>query len=102
MSVLVGISVVPLGAGESASRYVAKAVKVIEESGLPYTLTPMETVIEGETWEEVMDVVSKVFHALESECNRLVITIKVDYRKGRSGGLIKKIESVKEKLKKEQ
>ncbi len=102
MSVLVGISVVPLGVGESVSEFVAKAVRIIEESGLSYTLTPMETVIEGETWEEVMDVVSKVFHALSSECNRLVITIKVDYRKGRSGGLVKKIESVKAKLTKEK
>ena len=45
-------SVVPLGAGESLSEQVAKCLKIVQESGLPYQLTPMGTILEGE-WDEV-------------------------------------------------
>ena len=98
MSVLLSISVIPIGKGESLSSFVAKAVKEIQKSGLPYEITPMETIIEGDSWEEVMQVAQNVFNALKDECNRLVITLKIDYRKGRKQGLIKKVESVKQKL----
>jgi len=46
----------PLGKGESVSQYVARVVDVVDKSGLPYVLTPMGTIIEGESWDEVMDV----------------------------------------------
>lgn len=98
MSVLIGISIFPLDKGESVSEYVARAVKVIEESNFPYVLTPMETIVEAETMEEALKIVNDCFKALEKDCNRIIVNIKIDYRKGKSGRIKEKVKSVEEKL----
>jgi uncharacterized protein (TIGR00106 family) len=67
MSVLIEMSIFPMDKGESVSQYVARAIKVIQASGLPYELNPMGTCIEGE-WDEVMDVVSRCFQDLQRDC----------------------------------
>ncbi|HIQ49106.1 MAG TPA: MTH1187 family thiamine-binding protein [Aquifex aeolicus] len=98
MSFLVFVSMTPLGKGESVSKYVAKVVDIVDKSGLPYILTPMGTIIEGEDWDEVMNVLKKGFEALKEDCNRVSITMKIDYRKGKKGRLVQKVKSVQEKL----
>jgi uncharacterized protein (TIGR00106 family) len=97
MSLLVDFSMFPLDKGESVSPYVARLVRVIRESGLPHKLGPMGTSIEGE-WEEVMAVVGRCFEALRTDCHRIVMTLKVDYRKEGSKRLTQKIRSVQEHL----
>ncbi len=98
MSFLVFVSMTPLGKGESVSEYVARVVDVVDKSGLPYVLTPMGTIVEGEDWEEVMSVLKKGFEELKKDCPRVSITMKIDYREGKSGRLKSKVESVQEKL----
>jgi len=98
MSFLVFVSMTPIGKGESVSEYVAKVVDIVDRSGLPYVLTPMGTIIEGESWEEVMGVLEKGFKELKKECPRISITMKIDYREGKSGRLKSKVESVQKKL----
>ncbi len=98
MSFLVFVSMTPLGKGESVSKYVAKVVDIIDRSGLPYVLTPMGTIIEGEDWDEAMEVLKKGFEELKKECPRISITMKIDYREGKSGRLRSKVESVQEKI----
>lgn len=97
MSAMAYVSITPLGDGESVSRYVARAVKVIKESGLEWELTPMGTIIEGEKLEDVLTVVTHAVEELE-DCNRISISVKIDYRRDRIGGLGKKVQSVMEKL----
>ncbi|MFW5930209.1 MAG: MTH1187 family thiamine-binding protein [Desulfosalsimonas sp.] len=97
MSVIVEISIFPLDKGESVSRYVARAVNVIRDSGLPFELNPMGTCVEGE-WNEVMAMVDRCFKELKKESDRIYFTMKADYRKGRSARLKGKVESVREKL----
>jgi len=55
--VLLEFSMSPLDKGESVSVYVSRSLDIIDKSGLPYQLTPMGTIIEGE-WAEVMAVVT--------------------------------------------
>ena len=98
MSVLIGISIFPLDKGESVSSYVARAVEVIEKSRFPYVLTPMETIVETETVEEALKLVEECFKVLKRDCNRIIVNIKIDYRKGKSGRIKGKIKSVKEKF----
>ena len=97
MSVIINFSIFPLDKGESLSNYVARAIKIIDDSGLPYELTSMGTSIEGE-WAEVMSVVDKCFQAFEKDCNRVYLALKADYRKGPGGRIKGKVESVKRKL----
>jgi len=99
MSVIVEFSIFPMDKGESLSPYVARALNMIQESGLPYELNPMGTCVEGE-WNEVMSLVDRCFQELQKDCNRINLALKADYRKGPAGRLKGKIESVKEKLKK--
>jgi len=97
MSVIAELSLFPLGAHGSLSPYVAKAVGVIKNSGLPYQLGPMGTCIEGE-WQEVMDVVTRCFNTLKADQDRVYLTLKVDWRAGRTAGLTSKTESVESYL----
>lgn len=93
MSVIVDFSIFPVDKGESVSAYVSRAVKLIKESGLAHQLGPMGTSIEGE-WDEVMALVGRCLEALKKDCSRVYMTIKVDYRKGASGRMTHKIQSI--------
>lgn len=97
MSILVEFSVVPLGQGTSISPLIAKALKVVIERGVPYKANPMGTVLEGE-WEEVMAVVRKCHEAVMNESERVITTITIDDRKGKTDRLTKKLESVEQKI----
>jgi len=97
MSTIVDFSIVPMDKGESISPYVARAVAIIKKCGLSYRFGPMGTSIEGD-WPAVMGVVEQCFEALKKDCNRVYMTIKVDYRKGDGGRLTRKIASVEEKI----
>ena len=97
MSAMAFVSITPLGEKESVSEYVAKAVKVIKDSGLKWQLTPMGTILEGEKLSDVLTVIDNAVEILQ-ECNRISISIKVDYRRNRKGDMNKKVEAVMEKL----
>jgi uncharacterized protein (TIGR00106 family) len=96
--VLLEFSMSPLAKGESVGRYVARSLDIIDRSGVSYRLNPMGTVLEG-GWDEVFGVVSKCFEAMRKDCNRISVTIKVDYRRGRTDRLRSKVESVEKRLK---
>jgi uncharacterized protein (TIGR00106 family) len=97
MNVLVHFSIFPLDKGEHLSSYVARAVRIIKESALPYQLSAMGTTIEGE-YSNVMDVVQRCFEALSADCDRILVNMKLDYKKGKKGLIASKVESVNEKL----
>jgi uncharacterized protein (TIGR00106 family) len=97
MSTIIDFSIFPLDKGESVSRYVMRAVSIISKSGLPFTVGPMGTSIEGD-WEEVMAVVNSCFESLKTDSDRIILTLKADYRKGTSYRMDKKVLSVKEAL----
>jgi uncharacterized protein (TIGR00106 family) len=98
MSLMAIVSMTPLGKGESVSQHVAKVVDVIDRSGIPYIITPMGTIIESEAWDDLMDVLKKGFEFMAEKCPRVSISIKIDYRKGKSGRIKSKIDSLENKL----
>lgn len=98
MSFLVFVSMTPIGKGESVSEYVARVVDIVDRSGLDYVLTPMGTIVEGESWEQVMSVLKEGFESLKKDCPRVSITMKIDYREGKEGRLKAKVRSVEEKI----
>ena len=95
--VLLEFSMSPLDKGESLSKYVARSLDIIDKSGVPYQLTPMGTILEGE-WEDVFAVVQACFERMRQDCARVSINIRCDYRQGRSGRLEQKIRSVERQL----
>ena len=95
--VLLEFSMSPLDKGESVSVYVARSIDIIDRSGLPYQLTPMGTIIEGE-WDEVMRVVTACFERMSEDCSRVSTSIRIDYRSGKGGRLKSKVASIEAKL----
>ncbi len=95
--VLLEFSMSPLDKGESLSPYVARSLDIIDESGVPYQLTPMGTVLEGE-WDQVFDVVKACYQRMSQDCRRISVSIRCDCRQGRSGRLKQKIASVERQL----
>jgi len=95
--ILLEFSMSPLGKGESVSQYVARSLDIIDASGIPYQLTPMGTILEGE-WEPVMAVVQQCYERMRADCPRITCSIKIDAREGKSGRLAGKIASIEERL----
>lgn len=95
---LVQLTMFPTGRkAESVSSDVAKVIDIIDRSGLPYRLTAMATIIEGE-WEPIMKVVNKARLMLRRNHGRIYISMTIDDRKGAKNRLIGKIDSVERKL----
>lgn len=99
MSCILELSLFPMDKGESVGPFVAVAVEIIRNSGLPHSTGAMGTCIEGE-WEEVMAVAGECFRMLSTESNRVYMTMKVDWRKNRTSGLQEKLNTLESELKK--
>jgi uncharacterized protein (TIGR00106 family) len=90
-------SIFPLDKGESLSEYVARAVKIVKDSGLAYHFGPMGTTVEGD-WDEVMGVIGDCHKELEDDCERISLTVRIDYRKKGGARISRKVASVEERL----
>jgi len=98
MSALVEFSMFPTEETQSKSAFVARVLDIVDRSGLAYQLTPMGTIIEGETVAEVLAVIDEAYLELQKDCGRIYSSIKIDYRAGPVGRLGKKVNSVEAKL----
>ena len=94
---LVAFSVTPLGVGEAVAEYVADAVRVVRESGLPNRTDAMFTTVEGD-WDEVMDVVKRAVETGQARAPRVSLVLKADIRPGHSGQLRAKVDRVERYL----
>ncbi|MET7638515.1 MTH1187 family thiamine-binding protein [Streptomyces sp. NPDC005438] len=94
---IVAFSVTPLGVGEDVGEYVADAVRVVRESGLPHRTDAMFTSVEGE-WEECMAVVRAAVAAVEARAPRVSLVLKADIRPGVEDGLHSKVATVERHL----
>lgn len=95
--VLLEMSLVPMDAGESVSEPVAECVRLIDQSGLPYELHSMGTIVEGDL-PEVMALMQRCLEHLAVTSKRVSCSAKIDYRPGHRGRLRSKVASVQEKL----
>ena len=93
LNVLAELSIFPMDKGESLAPYVARAVKIIRQSGLAYQFGPMSTVIEGD-WEQVMDVVGRCQADLAADCDRILVYLRLDCRRNRTNAIQAKVRSV--------
>lgn len=94
---IVAFSITPLGVGEGVGEYVADAVRVVRDSGLPNRTDAMFTSVEGD-WDEVMDVVKRAVDAVAAKAPRVSLTLKADLRASAHDALDAKVESVERHL----
>jgi len=93
--VIAEITAVPLGTGStSLSSYVKIAQRVIEQSGLEHTLTPMGTCVQGDLGT-IFETVSRIHEALaEAGCARISTHLKIDDRRDKDRVMQDKINAV--------
>jgi uncharacterized protein (TIGR00106 family) len=98
VKVLADISIIPLGAGASLSRYIAACERVFTDAGLEPRLHAFGTNVEGE-WAQVMDAVRRCHEVVhEMGAPRVSATVKLSTRSDRNQSLQEKVESVQNKL----
>ena len=91
------ISIIPMDKGPSLSKYVAKMIEIIENSGLEYKMNPMGTVIEGPR-DDVFALIQQCHYKMVEYSDRVVTTIKIDDKKDKSDLMNQKLQSVESKL----
>lgn len=98
MSVLMQFAMFPTDKGASASPYVSRVIAMIRESGIPYQLSAMGTIIETDTLEEAQSIVSKAYALLQKDCSRVYCTVTFDIRDGDTGRMKEKVKSIEGKI----
>ncbi len=98
MSVLLEYAMFPTDRGESVSSYVSKIIDMVRQSGYPYKLTAMGTIVETDTVKEALDIINKSYIVLEPYANRVYASIKMDIRKSQNDRLKLKIKSIENKI----
>ena len=76
---------------------VARAIRVVRDSGLPHRTDAMFTTIEGE-WDECMAVVRQCCDVVAQSSPRVGLVLKADIRPGFSGELDAKLERLEDAL----
>ncbi|MGA1793237.1 MAG: MTH1187 family thiamine-binding protein [Thermoplasmatota archaeon] len=85
----------PLDRGPSLSRYVKRAVEAIKGTGLNYQVTPMGTVIEAGSLEEIFSAARAAVDAVAGEgSQRISLSLKVDIRFDKDISMDSKIRSL--------
>jgi uncharacterized protein (TIGR00106 family) len=98
---LFSLSIFPTSKGKaSVSEDVAKVIDIIDKSGLPYQVTAMSTLIEGD-WEPVMKVIDRARRVLRRRNERVYMVLTMDDRKGARNRLTGKVASIEKRLKRE-
>jgi uncharacterized protein (TIGR00106 family) len=90
---LAEFSISPIGKSASVSEYVARCLGIVDDSGLPYKLNPMGTVVEG-SFDEVIALIAKCHKAVTKDCPRVSTIIKLDDRKGARNQIEAKVAHV--------
>jgi len=94
---IVNFSIVPIGKESSLSAQVAEILKIVSESGIDYKLHSMGTILEGE-WDNIMKLIKKCHKNILKDSDRVLTTVTIDDRKGRTGRIAGKVKSVERKM----
>ena len=98
--VIASLTVTPVGTETpSLSRYVAECARVLNESGVKHTLTPMGSVLEGPL-EEILLIVARVHEIPFSQgVERVSTRLTIDDRRDKKASAQGKMDSVEKWLK---
>jgi uncharacterized protein (TIGR00106 family) len=96
---LMEITIVPLGAGTSLSKYVARAVWALESvPEIDYELTSMGTIVQGRM-DRLLEVAQKMHQAvIDAGAQRVETTIRIDDRQDKPVTLSDKMASLQQAL----
>jgi uncharacterized protein (TIGR00106 family) len=90
---LVELSINPLGRGTHLSQDLGEILKLIDDSGLRYGLTPLGTCIEGR-WDDVMALVKKCHEHARSVSTHVFTTLRIEDEEGATNKIQDNVVSV--------
>jgi uncharacterized protein (TIGR00106 family) len=91
------LTVIPMGRGASVSEDIAELVGIIDESGMPYRVTALGTLIEG-AWDELMNLVKDCHAAARKNADRVILLMKLEDYAGRTDLLTGTVGRVEKRL----
>ena len=96
---IVMINVIPLGTEDSSlSKYVARAIKVLQKEEITYVATSMGTALEGEL-DELLPICRKMHEAVfGDDIDRVVTIMSIDDRRDKQGTMRGKMQALEEEL----
>jgi len=74
------ISVVPVSQGEDVARYTAEVIKIVQNSGMEFSKTPLSIVLTGEK-ETAIEIAKKCHQKVMSMTDRAITRIRTDETK---------------------
>lgn len=94
---LAEFSIIPLGSGSSIGDKLAEVLKIVDQSGIPYKINPMGTVVEGD-WDEIMKLIRKCHRTVLKTGERVITNIAIDDRKGKPKRIDEKVKSIERRI----
>jgi uncharacterized protein (TIGR00106 family) len=88
-------AIFPLDKGEHVSQYVKKVVEMIDALPCKSQLTPMGTIVECDTMEECLAVISKANAILEQDAGRIYCTATFDNKPGKKDQMDHKMNAIR-------
>jgi uncharacterized protein (TIGR00106 family) len=97
-NVICDLVLVTYDIGPSLSPFVAKVIAEIkQDTKVQHQLTAMGSILEGD-WQDVMNLINKLFLKFAPDFERLGLTLKVDYRANKKERIVGKVQSIEDKL----
>lgn len=90
---LVELNINLLGRGTHLSHDLAEILKTIDESGLPYLLTPLGTCIEGE-WDDLMTLLKKCHYQARTLSSHVMTTLRIEDEEGATDKITENVAAV--------
>ena len=79
--IVADFSMVPMGSGTSAAKYIRAVYDILRESGVKFVPGPMSTSVETRSFEELFNLIEKANQRLkEMGVKRIITSVNIDYR----------------------
>jgi len=79
--IVADFSIVPMGTGTSASRYIRAVYEMLEEMGARYMPGPMSTALETDNLTQLFEIIEHANEMLAGMgVGRMITTVRIDYR----------------------
>jgi uncharacterized protein (TIGR00106 family) len=79
--IVADFSMVPMGSGTSAAKYIRAVYDILRESGVKFVPGPMSTSVETRSFEELFGLIEKANQRLkEMGVQRIITSLNIDYR----------------------
>ena len=97
--IIAELTLTPLGEGIGVSRFVKAALSAIKSTGIKAMLTPMSTVLEANTLDEIFTAVKRGEEAMfQLGARRVIVDLKIDHRVDKDATMESKLKAVRKSI----